>query len=143
MSQTLKKFGVFVVVLGLAVTICTGCGKKEEKNYLEEITLSDYLELINDKETTLVYVDSNDDVSAKFRKSLNTILNDLDYKMKYVDTTKFKSDEESMKFMNADEKTKGSYDVPMIISFKNGKIKEIFSGYTKDEAIKTFISANK
>lgn len=138
----MKKVGILVVVLVLAVSFSTGCGQKKEKNYLDEITLSEYFELKDKKETTLVYIDSNDDISAKFKKSLNTILNDLGVHVKYLDTTKFKNDEEIMKFMSADDKTKESYEVPMIIHLKNGKIDVYTSGYTKDETIRKFIRAN-
>lgn len=138
----MKRIGILVAVLVLAVSFTTGCGKKEEKNYLDEITLSDYLELKNKKQDAIIYIDSNDDISAKFKKSLNSILNDLDTKVKYLDTTKFKNDEESMKFMNADKFTKESYEVPVLVVVKKGNIDVYTSGYTDDEKIRNFVRAN-
>ncbi len=138
----MKKVGILMAVCILGISLMTGCGKKEEKNYLKEITLADYLELKNKKQDALVYIDSNDDISAKFKKSLNAILNELDVKVKYLDTTKFKNDEEAMKFMDADKLTKESYEVPMVVFIKKGKIDVYTSGYTNDEKIRDFIRAN-
>lgn len=138
----MKRIGILIAICVIAVGFITGCGKKEEKNYLKEITLTDYLELKSKKQDALVYIDSNDDVSAKFKKSLNSILNELDTKVKYLDTTKFKNDEEVMKFMDADKFTKESYEVPMVVFIKNGSIDVYTSGYTNDEKIRDFIRAN-
>lgn len=138
----MKKLGILLAILVVALVGVTGCGKKEEKNYLKEITLTEYFELKDQKENVLVYIDSNDDVSAQFRKSLNTILNDLDVEVKYLDTTKFKNEEETMKFMNADDYTKEGYEVPTLVHLKKGNIDVYTTGYTKDETIRSFVRAN-
>lgn len=138
----MKKVGILAVILMLVVGFTTGCGQKKEKNYLEEITLSDYFALKDSKGDALIYIDSNDDVSATFKKSLNKILNELDVKVKYLDTTKFKDEEETMKFMNADEYTKKSYEVPLLVYIENGTIKNHTTGYTKDSKIRSFVKDN-
>lgn len=135
----MKKFLTLctIVIFMLAVT---GCGSSKNKNYLNEITLDEYLEMISDNKTGAIYIDSNDDVSASLKKSLKNILTEEKVEIYYLDTTKFSSkDEEVIKFMNASDVTKDGYSVPMLVYVKNGKIKEYQIGYNNDNSIKTFI----
>jgi hypothetical protein len=133
------KKGLILCLTIMVAVIMTGCGKTT-KNTLSEITLDDYLEIIENKETKVVYIDSNDDMSANYKKSLKKTLSDLDKKVYYLDTTKFASkDAKVLKFMNASSKTKDGYTVPMIVYIKNGKIADSTIGYIDDLTIKTFI----
>jgi hypothetical protein len=133
------KKGLILCLTIMVAVIMTGCGKTT-KNTLSEITLDDYLEIIENKETKVVYIDSNDDMSANYKKSLKKTLSDIDKKVYYLDTTKFASkDAKVLKFMNASSKTKDGYTVPMIVYIKNGKIADSTIGYIDDLTIKTFI----
>jgi hypothetical protein len=133
------KKGLILCLTIMVAVIMTGCSKTT-KNTLSEITLDDYLEIIENKETKVVYIDSNDDMSANYKKSLKKTLSDLDKKVYYLDTTKFASkDAKVLKFMNASSKTKDGYTVPMIVYIKNGKIADSTIGYIDDLTIKTFI----
>ena len=133
------KKGLILCLTIMVAVIMTGCGKTT-KNTLSEITLDDYLEIIENKETKVIYIDSNDDMSANYKKSLKKTLSDLDKKVYYLDTTKFASkDAKVLKFMNASSKTKDGYTVPMIVYIKNGKIADSTIGYIDDLTIKTFI----
>ena len=133
------KKGLILCLTIMVAVIMTGCGKTT-KNTLSEITLDDYLEIIENKETKVIYIDSNDDMSANYKKSLKKTLSDLDKKVYYLDTTKFASkDAKVLKFMNASSKTKDGYTVPMIVYIKKGKIVDSTIGYIDDLTIKTFI----
>lgn len=135
----MKKFLTLCTIVILMLVI-TGCGSSKNKNYLNEITLDEYLEMISDNKTGVIYIDSNDDVSASLKKSLKNILTEEKVEIYYLDTTKFSSkDEEVIKFMNASDVTKDGYSVPMLVYVKNGKIKEYQIGYNNDNSIKTFI----
>lgn len=135
----MKKFLTLCAIVILMLVV-TGCGSSKNKNYLNEITLDEYLEMISDNKTGVIYIDSNDDVSASLKKSLKNILTEEKVEIYYLDTTKFSSkDEEVIKFMNASDVTKDGYSVPMLVYVKNGKIKEYQIGYNNDNSIKTFI----
>lgn len=135
----MKKFLTLCAVV-IFMLVVTGCGNSKSKNYLNEITLDDYLEMLSENKEGIIYIDSNDDVSASLKKSLKNILAEDKIEIYYLDTTKFASkDEEVERFMNASEVTKDGYSVPMLVYVKDGKIKNHQIGYNNDSSIKTFI----
>lgn len=130
----MKKYLKLTLIL-LCTLILTGCGK----TYLNEISYSDYKELIKNKETFILEIMKTDcSACINFKPKLEQVANDYQIEVKYINTDHL-SDEDIKKL----QQDTGISGTPTVIFYHDGLEETISSRINGSVSINKIISKFK
>lgn len=115
----MNKVVKFLLIMLVVLTI-SGC--KVSKTY-KEITYNDYLNMVENKETFILFIGSTNCTHCDdFKKTVNKIMTNYDVVINYIDIAKMNEDD--LKTFNSLVNYGGS--TPTTIFIKNGKEENVY-----------------
>lgn len=146
-GKVLKIVGLVIAVLAvLALAVGISFFKKSDskppKDY-NEVTLSEYLDIINRDEKSIILVARPTcEYCKKFSPKLKQAAGDLDLTINYIDTDKFSNDDwttfsNSLAYLNSEE-----WGTPLVLIVQKGEVLSVNNGYVDLATIKAFFETN-
>lgn len=81
---------ILIIFIGIITLFTVGCGRGS----IEEITFSDYQEMVENKETFILFIGSKTcSHCAEFKITLEDVIKDYDVHFKYIDISEFGENE--------------------------------------------------
>lgn len=153
-KKTLKITGVVLaIVIVIAASVGVSYIKKDNSKTNEtvtletagfnELTLSEYLDIIKKDEKSIILVARPTCAFCeKFSPVLKEAMDDMDLTINYVDTDKFSSEDwttfsSSLAYLNSEE-----WGTPLVLIVQNGEVIAENNGYVELSTIKSFFGAN-
>ena len=155
--KILKVFGIILVVaivIGVAIGVSnikkddTNSGNNVETTELEkagfnEVTLSEYLDLVKSSEKSIILVARPTcGYCQKFTPILKQAMEDMNLTINYIDTDKFSEDDwtpftESLDYLKSEQ-----WGTPLTLIVQNGEAIAENNGYVELDTIKEFFTNN-
>ena len=128
----------FLILLSFVVIFVTGCGSKKYTTY-DEISYSDYKEMISNKETfPLVIGRTGCSACELFKPTMEAFISKYDIDVKYIDISKL-SDEENNEFSSL----VGFNSTPTTIFFKDGEQTSTYYRIVGSDTLDNVVKAYK
>ena len=156
--RALKVTGIILLIIGIiiiSVSISSIKGNKNDTNNTKiedvkledagfnEVSLSEYLNLINSGEKKIVLVARPTcGYCEKFSPILKKAKDDMNLEINYIDTDKFSNEDwttfsNSLAYLNREE-----WGTPLVMIVQNGEVLSVNNGYVDLATIKAFFETN-
>ncbi len=140
----LRKIIIAISIIGvisLAIGVTT-LKQSKEKDFTK-ITLSEYLELNNGSEKSIVLVARPTCAyCAKFTPVLKKVMGELDVTVNYINTDEFSGEDWNV-FNNSNDYLKNNeWGTPLVMIVQNGSAIAVNEGYVEQDTIKNFFINN-
>lgn len=142
---------VVVLVIGLAFGVSSmekNSGTSDDVITLEtagfnELSLSEYLELIKEDEKNIILVARPTCAYCEeFSPILKQAMDDMDLTINYVDTDKFSNDDWDTFYASLSYLNENEWGTPLTLIVQNGEVVDANNGYVELDDIKTFFTDN-
>lgn len=114
-----------------------------EEAGFNEVTLDEYLELINGSEKSIVLVARPTcSYCEAFAPILSEAKDELGLTINYIDTDKFSDDDWTTFNASLDYLSENKWGTPLTLIVQNGEVVDVNQGYVELETIETFFTDN-
>lgn len=156
--KSLKVTGIILLIIGVIIISVSISSIKGDKNTTDdtkiedvkledagfnEVSLSEYLNLINSSEKKIVLVARPTcSFCEKFSPILKKAKDDMNLEINYIDTDKFSNDDwttfsNSLAYLNSEE-----WGTPLVLIVQKGEVLSVNNGYVDLSTIKAFFETN-
>ena len=116
--------------------------KKPTNNSFNLITVDKFIDLLNSKEKTIIYIGTSNDTNCeKFTKLLDSVSSKLNIKINYLNTVEITTEDNWEKLNNSNKIFKNNWFVPVIVIVKNGKIVNYKMEVMDEESLYKFLKS--
>lgn len=134
--------GGFILLLFISAFISNANATLKEELLFNEISITDYLEMLENNDLVYVYVGSSScTVCQEIEPRLGDIINEFEITINRLNLADFLQADYEI-FINSLDILKGEWGTPLLLIFNEGELQDYLIGYTDYETLRDFYLHN-